>query len=62
MEMVDSLDEIKGSRSVHAKDFPKLRDAGRKDCLCSEQDHPGFAVQEEGQLQGAEKSKKRIGF
>ena len=30
------------------KGFSKLRDAGREDCLCSEQDHPEFPVQEEG--------------
>ena len=24
------------------KEFSKLRDAGREDCLCSEQDHPKF--------------------
>ena len=28
--------------------FSKLRDAGREDCLCSEQDHLEFPVQEEG--------------
>ena len=37
VEMVDSLDELKSSRSVCGKGFPKLRDAGRKDCFCSEQ-------------------------
>ena len=26
------------------KEFSKLRDAGREDCLCSEQDHPEFPV------------------
>ena len=31
------------------KGFSKLRDAGREDCLCSEQDHLEFPVQEEGQ-------------
>ena len=31
------------------KGFSKLRDAGREDCLCSEQDHPEFPVQEGGQ-------------
>ena len=24
------------------KKFPKISDAGREDCLCSEQDHPEF--------------------
>ena len=31
--MVDSLDELKSSRSVCGEDFSKLRDAGREDCL-----------------------------
>ena len=48
VEMVDSLDELKSSRSVW-KRFSKFRDAGREDCLCSEQDHPEFPVQEECQ-------------
>ena len=39
------------------KGFSKLRDAGREDCLCSEQDHPEFPVQE-GQLQGADSPKR----
>ena len=31
------------------KGFSKLRDAGREDCFCSDQDHPEFPIQEEGQ-------------
>ena len=54
VEMVDSLDELKSSRSVCWKEFSKLRDAAREDCLCSEQDHPKFLLQEEGQSRGAE--------
>ena len=38
--------------------FPKLRDAGREDCLCSEQEHPEFPVQKEGQPRGAESPKR----
>ena len=41
VEMVDSLDELKSSRSVFGKDFPNF-EIGREDCLCSEQDHPEF--------------------
>ena len=40
----------------------KFRDAGRKDCFCSEQDHPEFPVQEEGQSRGTEKPRRRTGF
>ena len=53
-EVVDSLEELQSSRSVHGKEFSKLRDAGREDCLCSEQDHPEFPVQEEGRSRGTE--------
>ena len=44
VEMVDSLDELKSSRWVCWKEFS----AAREDCLCSEQDHPKFLLQEEG--------------
>ena len=62
VEMVDSLDELKFSRSVSGKFFNKLRDAGREDCLGSEQDHPEFPVQKEGQPPGAECQKNRTRF
>ena len=54
VEMVGSLDEMKSSRSVCGEGFSKLRDAGREDCLCSEQDHPEFPVEQEGQPPGEE--------
>ena len=44
------------------KGFSKLRDAGREDCLCSEQDHTEFPVQEEGQPRGTKNPKKRTGL
>ena len=50
MEMVDSLDESKSSRSVCGKDFSKVQDAGREDRLCSEQYHPELPLSEEGQV------------
>ena len=50
VEMVDSLDELESSRSVIGKDFPNFEE----DCLGSEQDHPEFPVQEEGQPRGTE--------
>ena len=53
VEMVDSLDELKSSRSVYGK-LSQIRDAGGEDCLCSEQDYPELQVQEEGQPRGAE--------
>ena len=57
--MVDSLDELKSSRSsVCGKDMPNFENAGREDCLCSEQDHRKFPVQEEGRSREAESPKK----
>ena len=38
--------------------FSRFWDAGRKDCLGSEQDHPEFPVQKEGQPRGAECPKR----
>ena len=53
MEMLDSLEDLKSSRSVSGKNY-KLEDAGREDCCCSEQDHPEVPTQEEGQSRGTE--------
>ena len=39
--------------------IPEFRDAGREDCFCSEQDHPEFSIQEEGQSRGTESPKRR---
>ena len=58
MEMVESLDELKSSRSVYGKDFPNFEMPRRENCFCSEQDHPEFPVQKEGQLRGAESPKR----
>ena len=54
VEMVDSLDELKSSRSVCGKDFSNFEMLGCEHCFCSEQDHPEFPVQEEGQSRGTE--------
>ena len=48
VEMVDSLDAKILAISLR-KGFSKLRDARRKDCLCSEQDHPEFPVSRNSQ-------------
>ena len=58
VEIVDSSDKLKSSRSVCGKNFSKFRDAGREDCCCSEQDHPEFPTQEEGSSPGAESPKR----
>ena len=59
VEMVDSLDEIEVLAISLWKEFSKLRDAGCDDCLCSEQDHPEFPFQEEGEPRGTESPKRR---
>ena len=46
--MVDSLDELRSSRSVYGKDFPNFEMLDG-DCLGSEQDHPDFPIRKEGQ-------------
>ena len=62
MELGDSLDELKKFAISLWKGFSKLRDAGREDCLCSEQDHPEFPFQEEGKSRGTESPKKEDRF
>ena len=45
------------------KTFPEFWDAGRENCICSEQDHLEFLFQERGQPRGAESSERgSIGF
>ena len=58
--MIDSLDELKASRSVHARYFPNFAILEAKITSASEQDHPEFPVQEEGQSRGAESPETRI--
>ena len=48
VEMVDSFYDKKNLTMSLWKGFSKLRDAGREDRFCSDQDHPEFPVQEEG--------------
>ena len=57
VEMVDSLDELKSSRSVYGKAFPNFEMLDG-DCLGSEQDHPEFPIRKEGQPRGAESSRR----
>ena len=59
VEIVDSVDEFLKILAMSLwKGFSKLRDAGREDCLCSEQDHPEIPGQEESQKRGAESPKR----
>ena len=45
MDQRSRVDELRSSRSTAGKDFANFRDAGREDCLFSEQDHSEFPVQ-----------------
>ena len=54
VQMVDSVDESKSSRSVADENFHKLRTAGHENCFCFEQYRPEFPLQEEGQSGGTE--------
>ena len=58
VEMVDSVDELKSSRSIEGKDFPNFELLGRENCLCFEQYHSEFLLQEEGQSRGTEGSER----
>ena len=60
--MVDSMDELKSSRSTAGKHFPNFEMLDAKNCFCSEQDHPEFPIQEEGQSRGTESPERRTGF
>ena len=62
VEMVDSVDDFKSSRSVQGFcSFPSFSDAGCEECFCSGQDHSEFLLQEKGQSGGTEKLRKKIG-
>ena len=54
VEMVDSLERIEVFAISLWTGFSKLRDSGREDCLCSEQD----PLQEEGKSRGAESPRR----
>ena len=54
MEMVDSLDELKSSRSVYGKDFPNFEMLDARIACALNKDHPEFPLQEEGQPRGPE--------
>ena len=62
MEMVDSMDELKSSRSVAGMNFPNFRNVGREDRFSFEQDHPKFQHEEEGQSRGTESPERGLGF
>ena len=59
MEMVDSMDDLKSSHSIQGyTHFPNLEYAGCENCVCSEEDHPEFLLQEKGWSRGTEGSER----
>ena len=64
VERVDSVDDFKSSPSIRGyTHFPIFLDAGCEDCVCSEQDHPEFLLQEKGKGQsGGTESSERGSF
>ena len=58
VEVVDSFDELEASRSIAGKNFPNFEMLDVQNCLCSEQDHPEFPVQKEGQSRGTDTPKE----
>ena len=59
MEMVDSVDELKSSRSIAGKDFPNFKLLDARIASALEQDHPEFPLQKEGQSGGTVSSERR---
>ena len=59
-EMVDSLNELKSSRSVCGKGFPNFEMLDAQIASALNKNHPEFPAQEEGQPRGTQKPRKRI--
>ena len=61
VDMVDSVDQSKSSRSVSGKNFPnfEMLDAKIASAL-NKIDHPEFPIQEEGQSRGAESPERGL--
>ena len=53
--MVETLEDLKSSRSFSGENFPNFEMLDAK--IASEQDHPEFPVQEEGQSRGTQSQK-----
>ena len=56
--MVDSVDELKSSRSIEGKDFPNFEMLDAKIASALQQDHPEFLLQGKGQSGGTESSER----
>ena len=59
VEVVNSVDEFKSSRSIAGWGFPEFWTAGRENCFYFEPDHTEFPLQKEGQSGGTESSDRR---
>ena len=54
VEMVDSLEQLKSSRSASGKNFPNFEMLDAKIASALNKNHPEVTIQEEGQPRGAE--------
>ena len=60
VQMVDSVDGLKSSRSIQGfSPFSRFRVSRREDCICLEQNYPEFLLQEKGQSGGTKGSNSR---
>ena len=59
VEMFDSLEKLKSSRSVSGKNFPNFEMLDAKIASALKKDHPEFPIQEEGQSRGTECQERR---
>ena len=57
MEMVDSVDDLKSSRSLAGKDFSNFESLDARIASALNKIVPDFPLQEEGQSRGAESPK-----
>ena len=60
VEMVDSVDDFKSSRSIAGKDFPNFDMLNARIASALKKDHPKFSLQKEGQSGGTEISERRL--
>ena len=59
VEMVESVDDLKSSRSIRGTLGPDFWVARPENCFSTEQNHPEYPLQEKGQSGGNESSQRR---
>ena len=59
VEMVESVDDLKSSRSIKGTPGPDFELLEGENCFSTEQNHPEYPLQEKGQSGGNESSQRR---